>query len=300
MTVRILLTGISGQVGWELRRSLAPFGEVMVAGRDQLDLEDPSQVAERVRSIRPQIVVNPAAYTAVDRAESEPEAAQRVNAESVKAMADACAELDALMVHYSTDYVFDGSQTTPYKESDTPGPVSAYGRTKLDGERAIRASGCRHLILRTSWVYGARGKNFLLTMLRLANERDSLKVVADQFGAPTWSRTIADATAQLLRCIPLGATPPASLVHLTSAGRTTWHEFASRIVAGGSARQLTRAVPVLPITTAEFPTPAKRPAQSCLDGSLVSAVYGICMPDWQHALELCLDDMATRTSSIGR
>ncbi|GAC1621869.1 MAG: dTDP-4-dehydrorhamnose reductase [Nevskia sp.] len=292
MSPRILLTGSSGQVGWELRRSLAPFGEVIAADRALLNLEDPAQAAAAVRHFRPDILVNPAAYTAVDRAESEPELAQRVNADSVRAMAAVCAELGSLFVHYSTDYVFDGSKPTPYLETDATGPVSVYGRTKLAGEQALAATGCRHLILRTSWVYGGRGKNFLLTMLKLARERDSLGVVADQFGAPTWSRTIADATAQLLRLIPAAATPPVPLIHLTSAGRTSWQAFAAQIVRGGSARQLTRDVPVLPITTADYPTPAKRPAQSCLAGTLAASAYGICMPDWQRALDLCLDDMA--------
>lgn len=293
MSLRILLTGVSGQVGWDLRRSLAAFGEVIPATRDVLNLDNPDQAAGQIKALRPDLVVNPAAYTAVDRAESEVALAHRINSETVCAMAQACAEIDALFVHYSTDYVFDGRKATPYLEDDATGPVSAYGRSKLAGEQAIVASGCRHLILRTSWVYAGRGKNFLLTMLRLANERDQLKVVADQFGAPTWSRAIADGTAQILKTLPKGATPPASLVHLTNAGRSSWHEFASAIVAGGSARGLTRSVPVLPIGTVDYPTPARRPAQSCLSGARAASVYGVVMPDWASSLELCLDDMAS-------
>lgn len=290
---RILLTGTTGQVGWELRRSLAPLGEILPVSRTQLNLEKPAQVIAAIKTLRPQIVVNPAAYTAVDRAESEPNLAQAINADSVRAMAEACAEIGALLVHYSTDYVFDGLKTTPYVETDAPSPMSVYGHSKLAGEQAITTSGCRHLILRTSWVYGTRGKNFMLTMLKLARERDTLKVVADQFGAPTWSRAIADATAQILHRLPNGATPPAPLVHLTSAGQTNWHEFASEIVGAGSARGLTRIVPVLPITTAEYPTPAQRPMQSCLSGAIATSIYGVHMPDWRASLELCLDDLAS-------
>lgn len=293
MSLRILLTGVTGQVGWDLRRSLAAFGEVIPATRELLDLEQPEQAAALIRSLRPDLVVNPAAYTAVDRAESEPLLAHRINGETVAAMAQACAAIDALFVHYSTDYVFDGHKPTPYLEDDATGPVSAYGRSKLAGEQAIVASGCRHLILRTSWVYAGRGKNFLLTMLRLANERDQLKVVADQFGAPTWSRALADGTAQILRSIPKGSQPPASLVHLTNGGRASWHAFASAIVSGGHVRGLARKVPVLPISTADYPTPAQRPAQSCLSGARAASVYGVVMPDWASSLELCLDDMAS-------
>lgn len=293
MSLRILLTGVSGQVGWDLRRSLAAFGEVIPATRDVLNLDNPDQAAGQIKALRPDLVVNPAAYTAVDRAESEVALAHRINSETVGAMAQACASIDALFVHYSTDYVFDGHKATPYLEDDATGPVSAYGRSKLAGEQAIVASGCRHLILRTSWVYAGRGKNFLLTMLRLANERDQLKVVADQFGAPTWSRAIADGTSQILKTLAKGAVPPASLVHLTNGGRASWHEFASAIVAGGSARGLTRSVPVLPIGTVDYPTPARRPVQSCLSGARAASVYGVVMPDWASSLELCLDDMAS-------
>lgn len=293
---RIVVTGTSGQVGWELLRSLAPLGEVVPAGRTIIDLEQPAQAAAVLRTLRPDILVNPAAFTAVDRAESEPELAQRVNGDAVAAMAAVCAELGTLFVHYSTDYVFDGHKSEPYVETDATGPVSVYGRTKRAGEQALAASRCRHVILRTSWVYGARGKNFMLTMLKLGRERDSLRVVADQFGAPTWSRSIADATAQILSRISLADSPPESLVHLTSAGRTSWHGFAQAIIERGTVLNLTRPVPVLPIATSEYPTPARRPAQSCLAGTRAALVYGIHMPDWQEALALCLDDLAALRS----
>lgn len=290
--MRILVTGATGQVGWELRRSLAGLGEVIAPTRSELDLTQPETVAGYVQALKPQLIVNPAAYTAVDKAESEPELADQVNAQSVAALAAAAAGLDALLVHYSTDYVFDGRKTTPYETDDATAPVSAYGRSKLQGEQAIQASGCRHVIARTSWVYGARGKNFMLTMLKLARERDSLRVVADQFGAPTSSRLLADVTAQLVARIPAGTTPPASLVHLTGAGRTSWHGFASRIVEWGAELGLCKAVPVQGITTADYPTPAQRPANSLLSHTAIEQAYGLQLPSWEHSLQLCLQDLA--------
>lgn len=290
--MRILVTGATGQVGWELRRSLAGLGEVIAPTRAELDLTQPETVAGYVQALKPQLIVNPAAYTAVDKAESEPELADKVNAQSVAALAAAAAELDALLVHYSTDYVFDGRKTTPYEVGDATAPVSAYGRSKLKGEQAIQASGCRHVIARTSWVYGARGRNFMLTMLKLARERDGLRVVADQFGAPTSSRLLADVTAQLIARIPAGATPPASLIHLTGAGRTSWQGFASRIVELGAELGLCKAVPVEGITTADYPTPAQRPANSLLSHAALEAAYGLKLPPWEHSLQLCLQDLA--------
>lgn len=288
----VLVTGATGQVGWELARSLAPLGTVLTPGRAELDFAKPETIAPFVKQQRPRIVVNPAAYTAVDKAESDSALAHTINADSVAELAHACAEIDALLVHYSTDYVFDGGKTTAYEVDDATNPVSAYGRSKLAGEQAIAASGCRHLILRTSWVYGGRGKNFLLTMLKLARERDSLRVVADQFGAPTSSRLIADTTAQLLACIPEGATPPASLLHLTGAGRSSWHGFASRIVEWGAELGLCKAVPVAAITTADYPTPAARPANSSLSLAVIEQAYGLQMPAWETSLRHCLQDLA--------
>lgn len=292
--MRVLLTGATGQVGWELHRSLSSLGEVIAPGRAELDLSRPETVAACVHRLKPQLIVNPAAYTAVDKAESEPALAQAINADSVAELARAAAALDALLVHYSTDYVFDGTQTSPYQVDDAPNPVSVYGRSKLGGEQAVKAAGGRHLILRTSWVYGARGKNFLLTMLKLARERDGLKVVADQHGAPTSSRLIADATAQLLARITPGAVSPASLLHLTASGRCSWHEFASRIVEQGAALGLCKAVAVEPITTADYPTPAKRPSNSSLDLSVIEQAYGLRLPHWQQAMQHCLQDLAAR------
>lgn len=290
--MRILVTGTSGQVGWELRRSLSSLGEVITPGRAELDLASPQTIAPYLQKVRPQIVVNPAAYTAVDKAESEPLLAAAINGESVAALAAGCVRLDALLFHYSTDYVFDGSKSSAYAVDDLTAPVSVYGRSKLQGEGAILASGCRHVIARTSWVYSPRGKNFMLTMLKLARERDSLKVVGDQFGAPTSSRLIADVTAQVLARIAPGAKPAAALVHLTGAGRTSWHGFASRIVEWGAELGLCKPVPVQAITTADYPTPAKRPVNSSLSLTALEQAYGLQMPHWEHSLRLCLEDLA--------
>ena len=290
--MRILVTGTSGQVGWELRRSLSSLGEVIAPGRAELDLARPETIAPYLQKVQPQIVVNPAAYTAVDKAESEPQLAAAINGESVAMLATGCAQLDALLFHYSTDYVFDGSKSSVYEVDDATAPVSVYGRSKQQGEQAITASGCRHVIARTSWVYGPRGKNFMLTMLKLARGRDSLKVVGDQFGAPTSSRLIADVTAQVLARIAPGATPPAALVHLTGAGRTSWHGFASRIVEWGAELGLCKTVPVQAITTAEYPTPAKRPVNSSLSLTALEQAYGLQLPHWEHSLRLCLEDLA--------
>lgn len=288
----LVVTGATGQVGWELARSLASLGSVLTPDRHALDLARPETIAPYFQQHRPSVVINPAAYTAVDKAESEPALAHTVNAESVGELARVCADLDALLVHYSTDYVFDGSQTAAYEVADATRPVSAYGRSKLAGEAAIAASGCRHLILRTSWVYGGRGKNFMLTMLKLASEREGLKVVGDQFGAPSWSRLIADATAQLIARIPKGAVPPVSLLHLTGAGRTSWHGFASRIVEWGADLGLCKAIPVQAITTAEYPTPAARPANSSLSLHAIEQAYGLQLPHWETSLKQCLQDLA--------
>jgi dTDP-4-dehydrorhamnose reductase len=284
--MKVLLTGSTGQVGYELARSLQGVGEVVAVDRNVMDLSNLDQVRDVIRSVKPQLIVNPAAYTAVDKAESEPELAFRINAEAPGVMAEEAKKLGAALVHYSTDYVFDGSQPAPRVEDDAIGPLSVYGASKLAGEQAIAAAGIPHLIFRTSWVYGMRGKNFLLTMLRLAKERDELRVVADQHGAPTWSRTIADTTAQVLSQAHAGGrewwVQNSGIYHLSAQGQTTWHEFTEAIIqeAGLSCK-------VLPITTADYPTPAKRPQYSVMSSERLMARF--ChLPDWKTALQLCM------------
>lgn len=275
--MKCLLTGPTGQVGWELAPRLAALGDLVAVDRSALDLADPDAIRARVRQTGPDVIVNAAAYTAVDRAESEPALAAAINATAPAVLAEEAKRLGALLVHYSTDYVFDGTKAAPYVEDDAPNPLSVYGRTKLDGERAIQASGCRHVILRTSWVYASRGHNFLLTMLRLGAERPELRVVDDQRGAPTWARDIAEATVALL------AKPPNGLFHLTAAGETTWHGFASEIM------RLAGLTPVVhPIRAAEYPTAARRPANSVLDNARLRAVTGIVMPSWGESLARCI------------
>jgi dTDP-4-dehydrorhamnose reductase len=277
--LKILLTGPTGQVGWELERCLAPLGEVIAPGRAALDLGRPETVAGVVRSIRPDLIVNAAAYTAVDRAESEPGACFAVNAGSVAVLAQEAARLGALLVHYSTDYVFDGAKRAPYVETDAPAPIGVYGCSKLLGEREIERSGCRSLVLRTSWVYAARGRNFMLTMLTLARERPQLRVVNDQVGAPTWARDLAQATRVALT----RAEPPEGLFHVAAAGTTTWFEFAVRIL-----RLAGLDTPVVPIPTSEYPTPAARPAYSVLDSGRFEAATGFRIGAWDERLVHCL------------
>ena len=285
--MKLLLLGGNGQVGRELRRSLAPLGELVVATRDgkdadvAADFDAPASLAAVIAQVAPDVVVNAAAYTAVDKAEGDIEAAFRANAEAPAAIADACAASGALLVHYSTDYVFDGGASQPYREDDATAPLGVYGASKLAGEDAIRASGARHVILRTAWVYASHGRNFLLTMLRLANERDELRVVADQVGAPTSAAWIADATADLI----LHGVTEAGTWHLVASGETSWHGFAEAIfdeaVAGGL---LARAPKVEAIATADYPTPARRPAYSRLDTSRFQRDFGIDLPDWRQGL----------------
>ncbi len=283
--MKILLTGVNGQVGWELRRTLATLGEVIAPTRAQLDLTDVSALREFIRTTRPDVIVNPAAHTAVDKAESEPELAHAINTVAPAVMAEAAAKLGAAMLHYSTDYVFDGSKTGAYVETDTPNPLGVYGKTKLAGEQAIIASGIPHVILRTSWVYGLRGGNFLLTMQRLFRERDTLNVVNDQYGAPTWSRMIAEASAQILAQRPFSDN--SGIYHLTSAGNISWHDFAQAILARTELAN-DRQVSINPIPASQYPTPAARPVNSVLSGDKVKQTFGIIMPDWKVALDSCL------------
>ena len=284
--MRILLTGVNGQVGWELQRTLAPLGEVVAAGRSLLDLADTASIRRTVAAIAPDLIVNPAAYTAVDKAESEPGLAYAVNA-------DAPGELAACgvpLVQFSTDYVFDGRKPVAYTEADVPNPLGVYGASKLAGEQAVQRSGTPHLILRTSWVYGLRGRNFLLTMQRLARERDILTVVDDQFGAPTWSRLIAEASAlTIARWLDRPDRAATSgIYHLSCRGRTSWHGFAAAILAqqGGPDEKCAR---LTAIPTSDYPTPAVRPLNSQLDCGKLAATFGVRLPAWESALALCLE-----------
>jgi dTDP-4-dehydrorhamnose reductase len=276
--LKILLLGRNGQVGWELERALAPLGELTALGRANLDLADVPPLVARVRALQPEVIVNAAAYTAVDKAESERETAFAVNATAPRVLAEEAKRIGALLVHYSTDYVFDGAKASPYVEEDPTNPLNVYGASKLAGERAITASGCRHLIFRTSWVYGPRGANFMLTMLRLARERPELRVVDDQVGAPTSSSAIARATAAALERA-LRSPGLAGLYHLAASGETTWCGFARAILA-----QAGLAAPVVPIRSEEYPTPARRPRNSRLDCSRLRATFGVTLAPWQEGL----------------
>ncbi len=294
--MKLLLLGGDGQVGFELRRSLAPLGEVVVTTRggtladggacEALDLAQIDTIEPLLRRVRPDYVINATAYTAVDRAETERELAFIVNAQAPGRLAELCAADGIGLVHYSTDYVFDGSATRPYLDTDPTGPLGAYGQSKLAGEQAIGASGARHLILRTAWVYATRGGNFLRTMLRLGAEREELRVVADQHGSPTPAWLLADAAAQVLG----QGIAESGVRHLVAAGQTSWHGFAEAIFDEAHARGLIERKPrVLPITTAEYPTPARRPAYSVLDSRHLQGEYGLTIPDWREALRTTLD-----------
>lgn len=280
--MKILLTGCAGQLGRELKRSLACLGEVIACDRSQLDLARADPLRAALRSIAPAVIINAAAYTAVDKAEAEPGLADTINSLAPGILAEEARRLDALLIHYSTDYVFDGAATAPYAEGAPTGPLNAYGASKLEGEQAIAATGAHALVLRTSWVYGTRGKNFLLTILRLAAERDELTIVADQTGTPNWSRTLAQATSALVaRGLP-DLVERAGLYHLSSTGATTWHGFATAIVGGGGRPR------VVPIATADYPTPARRPAYGVLATDRFRAAFGFALPPWDEALAACL------------
>lgn len=290
----ILLTGASGQVGWELQRSLSTLGKIVAPASADFDLSRPDTLLAQIRKINPDLIVNPAAYTAVDKAESESALAYAINAEAPAVLAHEAARMGISLVHFSTDYVYDGSKQTPYLENDVPAPLGVYGASKLAGDEAVQASSATHLILRTSWVYGLRGRNFLLTMQKLAREREALSVVADQFGAPTWSRSIAEATAQILA---LWLAPGASeqdrqklsgVYHLSSRGQTCWHDFAQAILANMQHKG-EQVAKLESIRSAEYPTPARRPQYSVLSNQKLEDVFGVQMPTWQQALRLCLN-----------
>ena len=282
----ILVTGAQGQIGFELARLLLPHGDVVATDRATLDLADPDAIVAAVRGVKPALIVNAGAYTAVDRAETEVALAHAVNGRAPGIFAEEAKRLGAVLIHYSTDYVFDGAQTSPYSEDAPTGPQNVYGASKLAGERAIAAAGAHALVLRTSWVYGLRGRNFLLTIRRLAAERDELAVVADQFGVPNWSRTLAEATARIV-----GAGLPAlaarcGLYHLSCTGEASWHDFA-RAIVGASPRPR-----IMPITTADYPTPARRPAYGVLATARFESTFGFALPDWREALANCVGSPA--------
>ena len=303
MTPKILLTGKNGQLGNDLRQILPRLGELIATDREQCDLSRPAEIRNLIRELRPTLIVNAAAYTAVDQAEKDEALTCAINSEAPAVMAEEAKKIGAALVHYSTDYVFDGAKNSPYAENDLPNPISAYGRTKLAGEQAVRDSGADHLIFRTEWVYSTRGKNFLLTILRLATQREELRIVRDQVGAPTWSREIAGATVKALQQICNRTDETAAwsersgTYHMTAAGETTWYEFTQAILqeaaqlsdlaawfqaATNGKELLTRRV--VPISTAEYPTPARRPAYSLLSNSKLNRVFGIQLPDWREQL----------------
>jgi len=286
----ILVTGASGQVGFELVRLLAPHGDVIVADHERLDLGDPDAVVDAVRGAKPGLIVNAAAYTAVDLAEKETEKAAAVNARAPGILAEEAKRIGAALVHYSTDYVFAGDRTTPYPEDAATGPLNVYGATKLEGERAIEAVGGAALVFRTSWVYGRRGKNFLLTIERLAAERDELRIVADQVGVPNWCRTLAEATERVVASGIPALAERAGLYHLSSTGSASWYEFA-RAIVGDTAKPR-----VVPIATADYPLPARRPAYGVLDTSRFESTFGFALPAWQDALERCRREPADAAS----
>ena len=291
---KILVTGRDGQVGYELQHALTAHGEVVAVNRSEMDLTSAESMRACIRSVQPDLIVNAAAYTAVDKAESEPELAQQVNADAVAIIAQEAKRVGAAVIHYSTDYVFDGNKTAPYVEDDATNPLNVYGRTKLAGERALADAEIPYLVLRTSWVYGARGKNFLRTILKLAAEMPELRMVADQFGAPTWSRDIATATAAIAtRWLPGNMKDHSGVYHLTGGGETTWHGFAAEAIR--MRRELLSVqnmnfAHLTAIATSEYPTPAARPKNSRLDCSKLARVFDTRLPEWRASLAAVLKE----------
>lgn len=315
MKPAIMLIGTNGQVGRELNNMLPRIGEVTALDRQRLDLTQPEEIRRAIRTFHPAFIVNAAAYTAVDKAESEETAARAINAEAPGVMAEEAKKIGAALIHYSTDYVFDGSKTTPYAEDDPPNPKNVYGRTKLEGERAIQASGARHLIFRTAWVYATEGRNFLLTILRLATQREEIRVVRDQTGAPTLNSEIARATTSILAQISgtesgLGSLPDAGgIYHMTAGGETTWYDFTNAILEEAAKAPAaapwfaaaTNSLPlitsrVIPITTDEYPTPARRPAYSVLSNARLNRAFSLQLPDWRKQLHSIFLNLPIRTS----
>ena len=300
--MKILLFGKNGQVGWELQRSLAPLGELIALDSDSKeicgDFTDPDGLAQTIRTVAPDVIVNAAAHTAVDKAESEPELARAINALAPGTLAQEARRSNAWLIHYSTDYVFDGSGGKPWLETDNTGPLSVYGTTKLEGEQLIRQSGCNHIIFRTSWVYGARGGNFAKTMLRLAQQRDSLNVIDDQIGAPTGADLLADITAHAIRTARQHA-EVSGLYHLVAAGETSWHGYASFVIEfarnAGVALKVTPGA-IQPVPTSAFPTPAKRPFNSRLNTEKLQNTFDLQLPHWRIGVERMLTEILERQS----
>jgi dTDP-4-dehydrorhamnose reductase len=295
---KILITGKNGQVGWELQRALMPLGNIVATDRHMLDLANNDSIRRVVQHIKPDVIVNAAAYTAVDKAEQDTDSAMQINGIAPGVLAEQAKQLDALLIHYSTDYVFNGIKQTAYIETDKPDPISTYGTTKLAGEQGIQAIACDHLILRTSWVYGVRGQNFLLTMLKLMQERESLRIIDDQMGAPTWARLIAETTAQIVRQAVTERQQNAfesGHYHLTAAGGTSWYGFAKKIA---EIAQLQNSIDALkikkidPISTEEYPTPAQRPKNSRMATAKLEKNYNLTMPGWETVLELCMKELS--------
>ena len=295
--MKILLFGKGGQVGWELQRSLAPLGEIIALDHDSKELcgdfTNLKGIAESINTVKPDVIVNAAAHTAVDKAESEPELVRALNALAPEVLAQEAQRANAWLIHYSTDYVFDGSGDVPWRETDITSPLNAYGATKLEGEQLIQQSGCRHLIFRTSWVYGARGGNFAKTMLKLAQERDSLKVINDQIGAPTGADLLADVTAQVIQ--KARQSPEVSgLYHLVAAGETSWHEYANFVLEFAQrAGVVLKVTPdkIVPVPTSAFQTPAKRPHNSRMNTEKLRNAFDLCLPEWQKGVERMLTEI---------
>jgi dTDP-4-dehydrorhamnose reductase len=305
--MKILLFGKGGQVGWELQRSLAPLGELVALDFDSTDhcgdFTNLAGLAETVRSVRPDVIVNAGAHTAVDKAESEPDLVRTLNALAPGALAQEAASIGAWLVHYSTDYVFDGSGSTPWVETDTPAPLSVYGRTKLEGEQLIQASGCKHLIFRTSWVYGARGGNFAKTMLKLAQEREVLKVINDQIGAPTGAELLADVTAHAIRHVTVVSGLTSSTVsgtyHLVAKGQVSWFEYAKEVIALATSKNLAIKIAVKSVEavpTTAFPTAAQRPLNSRLNTAKLEATFNLVLPHWKSGVSRMLTETIEKQS----
>lgn len=286
MRPTILVTGSTGQLGFELARLLPTCGDVIAADRARLDLVDPDAIVGAVRGVKPDLIVNAGAYTAVDLAEKEVEEAAAVNTRAPGILAEEAKRIGAVLIHYSTDYVFDGTRTTPYPEAAPTSPLNVYGATKLEGERAIAAVGGNALVFRTSWVYGMRGRNFLLTIRKLAAERDELRIVSDQVGVPNWCRSLAEATVKIAGERPSALADRAGVYHLSATGAASWYDFA-RAIVGDVAKPR-----VAPIATADYPLPARRPAYGVLDTALFQATFGFALPDWGDELARCLASAA--------